>query len=329
MRSKILGMVTIPFLIFWLTISISTAAPSVSTKVNQGENISISINVNPDNNLIKGTDIIMKFDNDIIQFDKFIIGDFLGNDPMRIINNTNNTNGILEIGYTVNPRNPAVTSSGTFATLYFAINDNTTNVEPNISIDRVVLSDPNGTTLSAIINGENVTTNFSESEKDMKWKFISVPYQLNNSNVGYVLQDINYTELYAWDSVEKKWTSPVTNFLPLNGYLIKMNISQNITNFEHATGAYIPPFINLRKGYNLIGTSGNNSINASMMLKSIEDDYFSIVNWNVENQTYDIVGINTKSIPENVIGTDTFIMRPGISYWIWTTKDASLPALVP
>lgn len=144
------------------------------------------------------------------------------------------------------------------------------------------------------------------------------------------MKGTDYTELYAWDPVGKQWMSPVTNFTPLNGYLIKIDTSKTMPALEKKTGAFIPPSLGVTKGWNLIGTSGENSIAAETMLNAIDDSYYSIWNWNVEDQMYDpVVGINSNSRPAGSVGTDAFIMQPGISYWVWATKDTSLPALGP
>src|SRR5659263_203589 len=74
------------------------------------------------------------------------------------------------------------------------------------------------------------------------------------------------------------------------------------------TGAFIPPSLGVTKGWNLIGTSGENSIAAETMLNAIDDSYYSIWNWNVEDQMYDpVVGINSNSRPAGSVGTDAFI----------------------
>jgi nitrous oxidase accessory protein len=160
----------------------------------------------------------------------------------------------------------------------------------------------------------------------LNWKFISVPYELENSTVAHVLQGIEYESLNTWDPIERKWVSPVTNFKPLQGYLIKMNTSQTITNLEKKTGVYMPPSIDLVHGWNLVGTYGTNPLSAEMVLQSIDDSYDSIWNFNVSTRSYDKVGVNGKSgyIDATHVGTDIFMMQPNESYWVFATANTSL-----
>jgi hypothetical protein len=165
-----------------------------------------------------------------------------------------------------------------------------------------------------------------------EWKYISVPYQLNNSTVAYVLNGIRYDGLFGFDPVNKVYVGGVKNFEPLKGYLIHMDISQDITNIERRSGQpQVPPSLEVKKGWNLIGTSGTDPKNAETMLGAIDPGYYSIWNFNVLTQSYDKIGINGMSGPDSAthVSTVNFTMQPKVSYWVWATQDTSLPAYSP
>ncbi len=166
----------------------------------------------------------------------------------------------------------------------------------------------------------------------LKWAFISVPYQLNNSTIAYVLNGIQYDGLFGFDPVNKVYVGGVTNFEPLKGYLIHMDISQDITNIERRSGQpQMPPSLDVKKGWNLIGTTDTTARNAETMLGAIDPHYYSIWNFDVSTQSYDIVGENGKTgiLDSHRVGTDVFMMQPKVSYWVWANQDDSLPAYSP
>lgn len=166
----------------------------------------------------------------------------------------------------------------------------------------------------------------------MSWKFISVPYQLENSTVANATKGTQYDALFGFDPVNKIYVGGVTNFEPLKGYLIRMNTSQDITNLVRKSGQpTVPPSLDVKKGWNLIGTSGTDPKNAETMLGAIDPSYYSIWNFNVSTQSYDRIGINGMSGPDSGIHVSTvnFTMQPKVSYWVWATQETSLPAYSP
>jgi len=180
-----------------------------------------------------------------------------------------------------------------------------------------------------VAGSANVTVTVSPP---LSWEFISVPYQLNDSTVAYVLNGIQYDALFGFDPINKIYVGGVTNFEPLKGYLIHMNASQNITNLVRTSGQpRVPPSIDAKKGWNLIGTSGTDPKDAETMLGAIDPSYYSIWNFDVSNQSYDKIGINGMSGPESAtrISTVNFTMQPKVSYWVWATQETSLPAYSP
>jgi hypothetical protein len=201
----------------------------------------------------------------------------------------------------------------------------TTTFTANV-VGNAMVTAMNGT----VAGSANVTV--SPPSGTMSWEFISVPYQLNDSKVAYVLNGIQYDAFFGFDTINKIYVGGVTNFEPLKGYLIHMNTSQDITNLVRTTGQpQVPPSIDVKKGWNLIGTSGTDPKDAETMLGAIDPSYYSIWNFDVSTQRYDKIGINGMSGPESAthISTVNFMMQPKVSYWVWATQETSLPAYSP
>jgi len=320
-----------------VSITVTQSVPTLSvrvlpatTTVNQSDTFSVDVIVNPLGNQVKGVDVILKFAPNAVQLDSVDIGSFLGSTPLPVISNIDNTNGTLELAYAVKAGNPAVTATGTFATLNFKVKSNAPLGTSNLDINSVVLSDSDGNTISGVAMFDGTVTVNPPGPGAPVWEFITVPFKLENSSVDYVLQGVNYSMIYAWDPIGKK-PAPVMTMEPLNGYVIRMNdSSQQVTNLVRKSGPYDLPSLDVYKGWNLIGTSGTNPMSAEMNLQPIDDSYYGILNWNVPTQKYDIIGINRMTIPAGTIGTDAFMMQPKVSYWVWATANTSMPGdLVP
>lgn len=341
--SRMVGNPTIPFLILCvLALSIgvvqaaSVSIDPLSKNVNGSDTFSVNIVVSPAGPAVMGTQIKLSFDKSVLNLNSAVPGTFLGNSPVQFAKNIDNANGTLDLGYTVAGGDTAKTASGTFATLTFTVKNNAPNGTSNLDLTMAKLTNATADPISGVtMNDGTITVNNGSvtppSVDSSGWKFITVPFELENSSVEYVLKGVNYTMIYAWDPVGKKPVTPVTNLKPLNGYVIRMNdTSQQITNIVRKSGPYSPSSLDVFKGWNLIGTSGTNPMNATMNLQPIGDSYYGILNWDVPAQKYDIIGINSKTTPQGTVGTDAFIMQPKVSYWVWATANTSMPAnLVP
>ena len=345
MKNKISRMVGNPtslFLMFCVLVTLSTGvvqAASVSIdplskNVNGSDTFSVNIAVDPAGQAVMGTQIKLSFDKSVVNLNSAVPGTFLGSSPVQFAKNIDNANGTLELGYTVAGGDTAKTANGTFATLTFTAKNNAPNGTSNLDLTMAKLTNATADPISGVTMTDGTITVNQGSTPGIDgsvWKFITVPFELENSSVEYVLKGVNYTMIYAWDPVGKKPVTPVTNLKPLNGYVIRVNdTSQQITNIVRKSGPYSPSSLDVYKGWNLIGTSGTNPMNASMNLQPIGDSYYGILNWDVPAQKYDIIGINSKTTPQGTVGTDAFVMQPKVSYWVWATANTSMPAsLVP
>ena len=303
--------------------------PTQTLVVAPGATFTFSVNIDSGSENLQFAHVELNYDKTNLTANTITSGNLLGADALAEPGNGISP-GKVKFGL-ARTSGAAAPVNGTFITVQFKARGSASGIYVLDLANAVLMN----STTSQVNNSQVIDGQVNVSgTPELNWKFISVPYMLNNASVDYVLRGLvkgtDYTELYAWDPVGKQWMSPVTNFTPLNGYLIKIDTSKTMPALEKKTGAFIPPSLGVTKGWNLIGTSGENSIAAETMLNAIDDSYYSIWNWNVEDQMYDpVVGINSNSRPTGSVGTDAFIMQPGISYWVWATKDTSLPALGP
>jgi len=309
-----------------------------SMSVNRTDTLSVNVVVYPAGQAVSGVQIKMNFDESVVNINSAVPGTFLGSSPVQFANNIDNANGTLELAYTIAGGDSAKSANGTFATLTFMVKSDAPIGTSNLDLTMAKLADASadpiaGVTMNdGLLNVGNGTTPPPPPSGTKSWKFISVPYQLNNSTVAYVLNGIQYDGLAGFDPVNKVYVGGVTNFEPLKGYLIHMDISQDITNLVRISGQpQIPPALDVKKGWNLIGTTNPSAKDSETILGAIDQSYYSIWNFNVLTQSYDIIGVNGKSgnIDATHVGTDAFMMQPKVSYWVWATQDTSLPAYSP
>ena len=308
--------------------------PSLNS-VNRTDTFSVNVVVDPAGQAVSGAQVKLGFDKSVVDLNSAVVGSFLGSSPLQFANKIDNTNGTLELAYTIAGGDSAKSANGTFATLTFTVKSDAANGSSNLDLTMAKLTDANADPIAGVVMNDGqvvVETGTTPPSVNMSWRFISVPYQLNNSTVAYVLNGIQYDGLFSFDPVNKTYVGGVMNLVPLKGYLIHMNTSQDITNLVHIGGQpQMPPSLDVKKGWNLVGTTNTSALDSETMLGAIDQSYYSIWNFDVSTQSYDMIGINGKSgnIDATHVGTDVFMMQPKVSYWVWATQDTSLPGYSP
>jgi hypothetical protein len=159
------------------------------------------------------------------------------------------------------------------------------------------------------------------------WNFISVPFELNNSSVEFVLADINYTNLMYWNNSGAIWEIP-TDFEPLKAYWIESNESadQLISSelLEPITPS-VPPMMTVYPGWNAIGyTDSMTVLPAEIALGSIDESYTQVKGpYDPATATYEQIGHNgqTGVIAGVHVGTDVFDMSPYEGFWVFVTQE--------
>ena len=166
------------------------------------------------------------------------------------------------------------------------------------------------------------------------WNFVSVPYELENSSVDYVLADINYSVLAYYNALNKV-CDDVLDLEPLKGYWI--------CNPEEGTQVIlgellvpkatppVPATLTVYEGWNAIGyTDSVDILPAEVALSSIDESYETIKGpFDPVTGSYEQVGWNgqTGIISGKHVGTDVFEMGSYEAFWVFVTQEDMLSAV--
>jgi DNA/RNA endonuclease YhcR with UshA esterase domain len=152
------------------------------------------------------------------------------------------------------------------------------------------------------------------------WNFVSVPYELDNSSVDYVLADINYSVLVYYNA-SNKVCDDVLDLEPLKGYWIEnpeefTQVIREELLVPKATPP-VPATLTVYEGWNAIGyTDSVDILPAEVAFDPVTGSYEQ-VGWN--GQTGIISGKH--------VGTDVFGMGPYEAFWVFVTQEDMLSAV--
>ena len=164
------------------------------------------------------------------------------------------------------------------------------------------------------------------------WNFVSVPYELDNSSVDYVLADINYSLPVTYYNAATGFCEPVSDLEPLKGYWIKnpeegtqVILGELLVPKEWA----VPATLTVYEGWNAIGyTDPKYILDAETALTSIDESYTTIMGpfKNDPYEPYEQVGWNgqTGVISGIHVGTNVFYMGPYEAFWVLVTQEDML-----
>jgi len=157
------------------------------------------------------------------------------------------------------------------------------------------------------------------------WNFITTPFSLvSGKNTFNIFRDINTGghSLYRFDP-QSGWRRLNSSdyFEPIRGIWI-YSIRQTSVPLEFEKDNYQnPEGINLKKGWNAIGTSSITKISITDLLSSVNDKWVFFVPFNSTIQSVESPLIRGwKPDPLN----EEFSIQPGIAYWLFMSCDAFL-----
>lgn len=166
------------------------------------------------------------------------------------------------------------------------------------------------------------------------WNFVSVPYELDNSSVDYVLADINYSVLAYYNALNKV-CDDVLDLEPLKGYWIyNPEEGTQVILGELLVPKATPPVpatLTVYEGWNAIGyTDSIDILPAEVALSSIDESYETIKGpFDPVTGSYEQVGWNgqTGIISGKHVGTDVFEMGSYEAFWVFVTQEDMLSAV--
>ena len=163
------------------------------------------------------------------------------------------------------------------------------------------------------------------------WNFVSVPYELDNSSVDYVLADINYSVLAYYNALNKV-CDDVLDLEPLKGYWI--------CNPEEGTQVIlgellvpkatppVPATLTVYEGWNAIGYTDKEDILSAEVALSAIDESYETIKGPFKTGDYEHVGWNGQtgiiSDSGKHVGTDVFWMGPYEAFWVFVTQEDML-----
>nr|WP_319540150.1 hypothetical protein [uncultured Methanospirillum sp.] len=157
------------------------------------------------------------------------------------------------------------------------------------------------------------------------WNFITTPSPLvSGKNTFNIFRDINTGghSLYGFDP-QSGWRRLNSSdyFEPIRGIWI-YSIRQTSVPLEFENGNFQKPEgINLKKGWNAIGTSSTTKISITDFLSTVNDKWVFFVPFNSTTQIAESPLIRGWK-PD--ILAEEFSIQPGIAYWLFMSSDADL-----
>ncbi|MFZ2071216.1 MAG: lamin tail domain-containing protein [Halobacteriota archaeon] len=244
----VVGIVCISF----LAQAVSAAMPVISVepswqKVSPGDEFTVNITVDPEDNKIRGADYILRFNNTLLNATSLTKGDFFTGFTTTTVEKINNTVGIIDYGEAITEDGDGnVTEAGKLTTITFqAIGERGIS---NLTFETVTLSNSSGYELS------NVTVNNGSVE-------ISKPGIANHLVI---------SEVYV-NAVNETASEWVELYNPTNSTVNINNWTINTASFQPdatlPTGVAILPY-----SFYLIGDAGWNPDNSSWHTPDYSED---------------------------------------------------------
>jgi hypothetical protein len=178
-----------------MTNGMVSASPTISifpasiTGLNQGDSFRVDVKVDPEGQPVNVVEINLKFDPAVVQIDSYntilcaivvskcsiTSGDFLGYNPVELLNDINNTNGMLHISHVVEPRRPEVTAPGTYVTLNFKVNSNAPIGRSTLGLTIARLRGMNGYIPGVTANNGTITIENTSSASQTASAVVTTP----------------------------------------------------------------------------------------------------------------------------------------------------------
>jgi len=156
------------------------------------------------------------------------------------------------------------------------------------------------------------------------WNFVSVPKKLapgKDTAAIFSAIDVDGHSIFQYDSVRGQWvtlsqTSPVK---PLEAVWIFSRNAATVPLSFDTDPLQIPPTRELKRGWNAIGFTGFESLEARFALLSVQDKWVNCLGFSRESQKYNDMIIKGRN--------DDSRLNPYNGYWLFMSDDGVLAAI--
>ncbi|MFH0967584.1 MAG: PKD domain-containing protein [Methanobacteriota archaeon] len=156
------------------------------------------------------------------------------------------------------------------------------------------------------------------------WNFVSVPKKLapgKDTAAIFGNIDVDGHSIFQYDSIRGQWVTltQTSQVKPLDAvWIYSKNVGTVPLTFD-TDPLQIPPTRELKRGWNAIGFTGFESLEAKFTLLSVQDKWINCLGFNRELQKYNEMIIKGRN--------DDTKMNPYNGYWLFMSDDGVLAAI--
>lgn len=156
------------------------------------------------------------------------------------------------------------------------------------------------------------------------WNFISVPRKLApGKDTAAIFSHIQVDghSIFQYDAVTGQWITMTSSSLikPLDAVWIYSRTTDTVPLIYNSDPLQTPPTKELRKGWNAVGFTGLEPLEARFTLLSIQDKWVNCLGFNEEKQQYDEMIIKGRN--------DDSRLYPHSGYWLFMSDNGTLAAI--
>ncbi len=156
------------------------------------------------------------------------------------------------------------------------------------------------------------------------WNFISVPKKLApGKDTAAIFSHIQVDghSIFQYDAVTGQWITMTSSspIKPLDAVWIYSRVADKVSLTYDSDPLQTPPTKELRKGWNAIGFTGLEPLEAKFTLLSVQDKWVNCLGFNEEKQQYDQMIIKGRN--------DDARLYPYSGYWLFMSDNGTLAAI--
>ena len=156
------------------------------------------------------------------------------------------------------------------------------------------------------------------------WNFVSVPKKLapgKDTAAIFTHIQVDGHSIFQYDAVTGQWITMTSSspIKPLDAIWVYSRVTDTVSLTYDSDPLQTPPTKELRKGWNAIGFTGVEPLEAKFTLLSVQDKWINCLGFNEEKQQYDSMIIKGRN--------DDARLYPYSGYWLFMSDNGTLAAI--